>query len=168
MGWWGYKWNTVGHELIHYWSSVMATWVFHYIYTLYFYMYLEVSPNNQFLRIKNNNKDKSTFSVYLSFFLWSMASFVQVSSLLQISVELEGWLASLQPILLLCWIDGTSLSVLLPSRRGLVCPLVALSPASHMPTEWWAQLSSCLKCSQPFRGEEEARCVSYWDIHLQS
>ena len=77
MGWWGYKLNTVGHELIHYWSSVMATWVFHYIYTLYFYMYLEVSPNNQFLRIKNNNKDKRTFSVYLSFFRWSMASFVQ-------------------------------------------------------------------------------------------
>ena len=133
MGWWGYRWNTVGQELIHCWSSVMATWVFHYNYTLYFYMYLEVSPNNQFFNKKDYNKNNSTFSVHLPFFLWPMASFLQVSSLPQISVEQEGWLASLQPILPLCRIDGTSLSVLLPSLGGLVCPLVALSPVSHMP-----------------------------------
>lgn len=133
MGWWGYRRNTVGHELIHCWSSVRATWVFHYNYTLYFYMYLEVSLITSFFNRKIIIKKKSTFSVHLSFFLWPMASFLQGSSLLQISVEQEGWLASLQPILPLCRIAGTSLSVLRPSLRGLVCPLVALSPVSCMP-----------------------------------
>lgn len=58
-----------------------------------------------------------------------MASFPQVSSLLQISVELEGWLASLQPILLLCRIDGTGLSVLLPHAEV-----------------WFALWLLCLQC----------------------
>ena len=67
MGWWGYRRNTVGHELIHCWSSVMATWVFHYNYTLYFYMYLEVSLITSFFNKKIIIKKRAHFRFIFPF-----------------------------------------------------------------------------------------------------
>lgn len=71
MGWWGYRRNTVGHELIHCWSSVRATWVFHYNYTLYFYMYLEVSLITSFFNRKIIIKKEHIFG---SSFLFPLAN----------------------------------------------------------------------------------------------